>query len=474
MAYRRPRWQSKNLSADKLPVPPPPVFARSFYQPFWGTSSGGIPSAPIPFTAPNDLDLLPGEQAELWWYDTAPIPGEPGAWKLAGKGTVSEDGATIKSDPGVGIPRFCGVCGVSCFGDKQQKQPSRNVKTDKDADPVDVMLGQMITEKTDMILPGRIPAVIHRIHNPFEPFGAIAGFEFGFGPGWSLSVEAALQSESVALERLILPGNARYPFKLDSASGKYVMTTDLSFSGATLTKETNNTITLRYKNGTIWRFSPSARVVGFRLLSAIIDTNGNQLTIERNANDKITRITEPSGRSLNFTITNNRISEVTDPIGRSVKYAYNTNGLLSAITDAAGGVTRYTYDSAGRILTITDPKNIVFNSNEYSSVSGRILKQTEADGSVWKFQYRFAMPDFTVVNETSDIRSGRFDRTFAQYCLRYHRYRPRAAIRPLIPAWGRMALPIPSPTPKAKKPCSSVIRQAASFRLPTRYREKLA
>jgi hypothetical protein len=67
---------------------------------------GGLPSAPIPVTLPNDLDLHPGDKAELWYYDAAPFPNVPGAWRLAGMGTVSQDGATIASDPGVGIQRF--------------------------------------------------------------------------------------------------------------------------------------------------------------------------------------------------------------------------------------------------------------------------------------------------------------------------------------------------------------------------------
>ena len=143
---------------------------------------GGLPSAPIPVTAPNDLGLKPGQQAELWYYDAAPFPGVPGAWRLAGLGTVSQDGTTIVADAGVGIQRFCGVCGLFCFIARQLEQLTRDPDDPTAGDPVDLYLGQMIIEKTDLVLPGRIPAVIHRTYNSLDPFGAIAGFELGLGP----------------------------------------------------------------------------------------------------------------------------------------------------------------------------------------------------------------------------------------------------------------------------------------------------
>ncbi|MGH6690375.1 MAG: IPT/TIG domain-containing protein, partial [Gammaproteobacteria bacterium] len=102
----------ERLSPDALPVPPPPGVTRSLYQVFFGTPMGGLPSAPLPVTVPNDQDLEPGEKAEIWYYDAAPVPGVPAGWRLAGLGTVSADGSRIVSDPGVGLSRFCGACGL--------------------------------------------------------------------------------------------------------------------------------------------------------------------------------------------------------------------------------------------------------------------------------------------------------------------------------------------------------------------------
>jgi YD repeat-containing protein len=320
---------------------------------------GGLPSAPIPVTLPNDLDIKPGDKAELWYYDAAPFPGVPGAWRLAGLGTVSPNGATIVSDPGVGIQRFCGVCGLACFIPRQEAQPNRNPDAATGGDPVDLFLGQMIVEKTDLVLPGRIPAIIHRTYNPFEPFGAVAGFELGLGPGWALSVDMVVQAETATLRRLILPGNARFAF-VQQPNGTFVNTTHARFAGAVLTAGASGTHTLRLKDGTLWRFAPTQipNLGGLGLLVEQADRNGNRLIIERNSSGAITRLIEPAGRALVFTHSTGRIVTITDPIGRTVQYSYNSSRRLETITDPAGGVTRYTYDTAGRILTITDPRGI--------------------------------------------------------------------------------------------------------------------
>lgn len=101
----------ERVTLDKLPVSPPPVPMRETYQLYFGTPMGGIPSQPIPVTLPNVSELEPGDQTDIWYFDGSPMGGT-GEWKIAGKGTVSPDGKTVVSNPGVGIPRFCGVCGL--------------------------------------------------------------------------------------------------------------------------------------------------------------------------------------------------------------------------------------------------------------------------------------------------------------------------------------------------------------------------
>jgi RHS repeat-associated protein len=389
----------ERLSPEALPVPPPPGFTRSLYQVFFGTPMGGLPSSPLPVTLPNDQDLAPGEQVELWYYDAAPLPGVPAGWRRAGTGTVTDDGTTVVADAGVGLQRFCGVCGLFCILRAQAGQANPNPQGPTGGDPVDLGTGLMLVSKTDLVLPGRLPAVVRRHFNPLDAFGRVAGFELPTGPGWALSVDVVLLEESASLRRLILPGNARFAFARQP-DGTFVNTTYPDFAGAVLSPEPGGAHRLRFRDGTVWRFASGwlprglfLPIPGLGLLVEQEDRNGNRLLVTRDEAGAITRVTEPGGRSLLFTLELveprlARVTAVTDPLGRTVRYGYGATSprRLETVTDPAGGVTRYTYDAAGHLLTVTDPRGVTFLENEHDP-QGRVVRQAQADGGVWTFAY---------------------------------------------------------------------------------------
>lgn len=389
----------ERLSPDALPVPPPPGPTRSLYQVYFGTPMGGLPSAPLPVTVPNDQDLEPGEKAEIWYYDAAPIPGVPAGWRFAGLGTASADGRQVVSDPGVGISRFCGVCGVFCIIRNTSAQPNVNPRGPKAGEPVDLGTGLMVVDKTDLILPGRMSAVLRRSYNPHDPFGRIAGFELATGPGWTLTIDVVLLRESASLRRLVMPGNARFTF-VAQADGTFTNTTSPDFAGAVLTPQPDGGHVLRFKDGGTWRFATgylprtgAVPLTGLNLLVAQSDRHGNTLTVARDTFGAPTHVTEPGGRVLRFTTDSLvpgtvRLLSVTDPIGRVARYGYTATPpfRLETVTDPAGGVTQYTYEVSGGIASITDPRGITFLTNEHDAL-GRVTRQTQADGGVWTFAY---------------------------------------------------------------------------------------
>lgn len=69
----------ERFSPDQLPMPPPPGPTRSLYQFHFGTPMGGLPSVALPVTLPNDQGIAPGDKAEIWYYDAAPMVGVPAA-----------------------------------------------------------------------------------------------------------------------------------------------------------------------------------------------------------------------------------------------------------------------------------------------------------------------------------------------------------------------------------------------------------
>jgi len=387
------------LTPDTLPVPPPSFPTQSFYQVFFGTPMGGLPSQPLPITLPNDQGLRPGESVEIWYYDAAPIPGAVAGWRLAGDATVSADGTQAVADPGVGLERFCGVCGIACIKRKVAGQPNVPLKGVRGGDPVDLATGLFVLHKTDLALSGRIPAFIHRVYNAVDPFGRVAGFELPTGPGWTLSIDVALIDDGPDARVLVMPGNSRVPFARTGA-GTFANGTLPDLAGAVLHAESDGQ-RLAFKDGSSWRFRGGWRIRGHNtvldglgLLIEQRDRHGNVLAVERDVFGAATTIIEPAGRTLILTTSlldpadamSARLVSASDPLGRSVHYGYDETRRLATVTDAAGGVVRYDYDAAGRVAGITDARGITYLRNEYDA-AGRVSRQQQADGGLWRFEY---------------------------------------------------------------------------------------
>jgi RHS repeat-associated protein len=372
----------------------------SQYQPASESSSqtatlvGGTPTEPMPVTLPNDLDLPPGAQAELWYFDEAPDGSRPNQWAKYGTGTVSQDGSQIVPDidPATGKqfgqPRFC--CGINIAAILQNARqfyfgggsPSPDPEN-KDGDPVDLATGLLTVAKTDMVLPGRLPVSITRT---YQTNGTATG-PFGRGTTHDLLIVLLVDGN----QRILRMGDGRRFTLTLQPDGSYRNLTDAMLQGAVLTAP-GGVPTLRWKNGTKWVFGVTISG-GFGVnnlgLTQQIDRNGNTIT-NTWSGSRITAITGPDSRQLTLDYDGaNRITRVSDPIGRTVQYAYDGQGNLATVTDPEGGTTRYAYDSANRMMRITDPRNIVYLQNFYGP-SGRLLRQVLADGGEYRFRYQLS------------------------------------------------------------------------------------
>ena len=298
---------------------------------------------------------------------------------------MSEDGTKIISNPGVGVDRFCGTCaivGCSNINGQSGFGPNHNLSAPKALDPVDLTNGLFTIEKTDLVLPGRLPVVISRSYSPFDQTRLLFPTS-NLSDGWHFSLDILHVPLGVRApfkaHRLYLPGNVRMDMALQP-DGTYRNLRTPFLAGAVMTSQGQNKAELTFKDGTIWRFADGA-------LIEQEDRNGNRIRVERNGRT-IIRVIDSVGRILKFsTDAMGRVNEIRDPIGRTVKYAYDINGRLSVVTDPAGGTTQYTYDPAGRITSMTDARNITFLQNFYGS-SGRVLRQVTADGAESFIRYQ--------------------------------------------------------------------------------------
>ncbi|MBZ0160622.1 MAG: DUF6531 domain-containing protein [bacterium] len=372
----------RTVPIDRLPVPPlpPEVNARTVYMFYFGKQGGGTPTQPIPFEAPNDLGLAPGEKAELWYFDESSNLGEaPNAWRLAGTGTVSENGTSIATDPGVGIPKFC--CGAAVWSSSRVGDPQGGPTPQKGlgtpgADPVDLSTGIFILTQTDLVLPGRIPVSLTRTYRS----GDTAPGSFGIGTTLTFD-DVLLQTASTVLT-YAYEGNARTQF-FKQPDGSYINTTIPAFRGARITTNPDGSRSLRYRDGQTLRFD------SFGLLIEVRDRSGNAVSIERQVEYNPTAIRDPGGRAISISwviLARDRVNAATDPLGRTVRYEYDGSNRLTAITDPAGGRTTYTYDASSRMTSITDPRGITFLRNTYDA-NGRVCRQQLADGGLFTIYY---------------------------------------------------------------------------------------
>lgn len=383
------RVSIRRVPIDRMPLPPPPSggVPGAVYMDYFGKPGGGTPSEPIPVTLPNDMDLPPGTQVELWYFDEAPDGSRPNQWAKYGTGTVSPDGSQVVPDidPATGKPfgqpRFC--CGANLarllqgIFDSVFTTASTGPDQEQGGDPVDLATGLFTMQKTDVVLPGRMPIALTRTFRT----QAVAPGPFGRGTAHPYHILLGQQAN----QRIVrLPDGRRFAFTLQ-ADGTYRNRTDAAVQGAVIT-EPSGVPTLRWKDGTVWTFgATSTLAINTFELTQMADRNGNTITLTRSG-QLITAITSSDGRALTIEYEGGRIVRVHDPIGRTVSYAYDTAGRLVTVTDPEHGVTRYTYDSANRMTTITDPRGLVYLQNFYSP-SGRVLRQVQADGSEWRFRY---------------------------------------------------------------------------------------
>lgn len=377
---------------DRSPLPPlelPPGYtAGSLTMFYFGKVGGGTPTAPVPIIGPNELGSLPGEKVDLYFYDEAPDGSRPNQWAKYGTGTISPDGTQILPDTDptgkpYGMPRFC--CGgwravvppPPPPANPNLAAPATSPGGTKGGEPVDLATGLFTLDRTDLVLPGRLPLVLARSYRS----GDTQPGPFGIGGRHAYDAFLVFPTPS-ATEQLILvmPDLTRYAFARQ-ADGSFRNATDPAMQGAVATLS-GSTRVLTFKDQTVWTFDGNGRLIAQR------DRHGHQVTITRDGQGRVTTLTEPVGRqiTLSYSGTGLQITQVGDPLGRTVRYSYDGAGRLATVTDPAGGVTSYTYDTSHRLLTIIDPLGITFLRNEYDS-AGRVSRQVQADGGVWNFAY---------------------------------------------------------------------------------------
>ncbi|WP_459871918.1 IPT/TIG domain-containing protein, partial [Endothiovibrio diazotrophicus] len=319
----------RTASPDRLPIKPLPdgVTATTIYLYYFFRAGGAHPSEPIPVTMPNELGLAPGEHADLWYYDESPVP-DPTSnqWRRQGSATVSADGMTISTDPGVGIPKFC--CGASTFVPRTF-DPAPPCGGPKAGNPVDLATGSgSVFEDHSLGINGLFPVRLTCGYGSTAGTGNQAG---PFGPGTWLNTEWFLQAGASGTLGLTTPNGALYAFTADGPDHYRIAPGNRpeAFGISARYGSRASTGHVEFPNGTTFEFDMSEFQTGMAdwkrgYLVRVINPAGTSITITRDGQTK-------------------RPTSITDGAGRPYLIEYNEYGYVDAITDPAGRTQHYHY-----------------------------------------------------------------------------------------------------------------------------------
>ncbi|MFI7673292.1 RHS repeat-associated core domain-containing protein [Actinophytocola sp. NPDC049390] len=240
-----------------------------------------------------------------------------------------------------------------------------------EADPIDVVTGEMILAQRDIMLPGVLPLVLRRVH--------VSSYRHGvsYGRSWASTVD---QRIDVADDRVVFasedgmllrysspePGTDVLPergprLRLAVAGDEHVITDPAT--------------------GRRLHFSGQNRI---RPLRAITDGNDNRIDFLRDARGTLTEIRHSGGYRLSVRSDSGRITALRLGPDTVMTYGYDGAGRLTEVVNSSGTPMRFTYD-ANRI-TAWEDRNGSGNRYDYDE-TGRCVHTSGTDSFL---DYRFA------------------------------------------------------------------------------------
>src|SRR5262249_32828732 len=136
---------------------------------------------------------------------------------------------------------------------------------------------------------------------------------------------------------------------------------------------------------------------------SVSDPKGNTLTINASG------IVSSSGKSVVFLRdAQNRVTRITDPAGNFLTYNYNAAGDLISVTDAVNNTTTFSYDATHLLTNIFDPRGVQALRSTYDA-DGRLLSTTDANGNTTTFTHDVAANHETVTDRRGNATLYEYD-----------------------------------------------------------------
>jgi RHS repeat-associated protein len=201
-----------------------------------------------------------------------------------------------------------------------------------------------------------------------------------FGDSWRSTYEEGLYALDSNNVKYVRSNGDHWYFLWNNSTNNYQVDYPAN-QHATLTFDpVTSQGTIAFAGGTKKIFDGSSR-----LLTTIIDRNGNVTTITYDSSTRISKVTDAASRSLTFSYAdpNNtrQATSVADATGTVATYVYGSSSALTKVTYADASFDTFNYDGGGQLLitSVTDSQGKVLETHTYDS-SRRGLTSARANG----------------------------------------------------------------------------------------------
>jgi RHS repeat-associated protein len=136
---------------------------------------------------------------------------------------------------------------------------------------------------------------------------------------------------------------------------------------------------------------------------SVTEPNGNTLTIDADG------VRHSSGQGILFTRdAQGRITRITDPAGATLTYAYDERNDLVGQRDRENNLVTYTYNSTHGLVAVKDPRGVQPLRNEYDD-TGRLIKHVDASGKEITYAHNLETRQEVVTDRLGNVTVYEYD-----------------------------------------------------------------
>ncbi|MBI4847935.1 MAG: RHS repeat protein [Nitrospirae bacterium] len=274
--------------------------------------------------------------------------------------------------------------------------------------PVNAASGNVYLNETDFTIKGTEPIKFTRYYDSAETIAR----DFGAGWGHTYATRVIGVTGSFHTYKVINPDGSTV-YYIDNDGDKVYNVEFPKGEKSRLIRKSDNTFVREFFDGGKEEFNSSGH------LTALVDRNGNRITLTRGANNTLIRITDSSVRVITVTndTSNTKITSITLPDGKVISYAYLTSGLLGSTTYPDGSQKNYEYVNVTgvgyRLTGIKDENNHYTEKHTYDN-KGRAITSS-SDGTNEKLIINYASDtQSTVTDSLGRVTTYTIDKTLGQ------------------------------------------------------------